>query len=72
MNAYFDKLTKMSFSHKTIRPLAENSHFRSNIIDFEGDRNSVFLKARNSNWLPMVLVFKVDGIYECMYLVVSR
>ena len=33
---------------------------------------SVFDATKVVNWLPMVLVIKVDNVYECLYINISR
>ena len=57
---------------QTIQRLIRGRCFRSNLLDFPEPGANIFYKYAPTNWLPMILVFKVDGIFEVLYVTVSR
>ena len=74
--AYHQELFKHVYKNEkcvqTIQRLIPGRSFRSNMLDFPDPGSNVYFKLTPTNWLPMLLGFKVDGVYEVMYVTVMR
>ena len=57
---------------QTIQPIQIGSRFKSSIVDFPQEDNTVFKSTGITHWLPVMVVLKIGTSFECVYLCIAR